>query len=259
MVDDITNFAGVGYLSHDLPIESHLWTFSELPQQGGKTPENNILSTGTMRAAKWPCLSCDCGITRGSCCISLANIGREGRFHEGTRIEQMKTDEKMMNNDETMIKLLKFIERWWSMMKLTEARRTHWNSLKLRRKFRSLRLASDDLDAWRDVFFGTQICTEFELLDTWHILAFDGSHVEILGTNGWNMVKQTRGDLSFRDASFSTLQTTLSFDGSHMWTYMEILGGNNGWNKNEVIWWFDILRYTYSNTITSHPHFKHSV
>ncbi|CAK9038504.1 unnamed protein product [Durusdinium trenchii] len=34
-----------------------------------------------------------------------------------------------------------------------------------KRKFRSLRLASDDLDAWRDVFFGTQICTEFELLD----------------------------------------------------------------------------------------------
>lgn len=34
-----------------------------------------------------------------------------------------------------------------------------------RRQFRSLRVTSDDLDAWRDVFFGTQICTEFELLD----------------------------------------------------------------------------------------------
>ncbi|CAJ1357078.1 unnamed protein product [Effrenium voratum] len=34
-----------------------------------------------------------------------------------------------------------------------------------KRQFRSLRVTSDDLDAWRDVFFGTQICTEFELLD----------------------------------------------------------------------------------------------
>lgn len=98
---------------------------------------------------------------------------------------------------------------------------TWWNSLKLdglapRRKFRSLRLASDDLDAWRDVFFGTQICTEFELLDAWHVLArlgigislprflfphhfsFDGLHVEnTLRQQQW--VKQRGGDLTFLD------------------------------------------------------------
>ncbi|CAE7756376.1 AKAP7, partial [Symbiodinium pilosum] len=34
-----------------------------------------------------------------------------------------------------------------------------------KRRLRSLRVTCDDLDAWRDVFFGTQICTEFELLD----------------------------------------------------------------------------------------------
>mmetsp|Transcript_93009 Transcript_93009/g.299369 ORF Transcript_93009/g.299369 Transcript_93009/m.299369 type:complete len:193 (-) Transcript_93009:26-604(-) len=50
-----------------------------------------------------------------------------------------------------------------SLIKVSKAM-AHANDCE-KKQFRNLRVTADDIDAWKDVFFGTQLCRDFELLD----------------------------------------------------------------------------------------------